>query len=108
MQAPLHGRPALFCPDVCFLMKRQQLHCNQPCAGKNFSYTERQQASNVFVALITSFATSLGGLLAYFNLTRKLLLKLAPGPGSGPSRETMEKGSWHFHLLGALALIRSG
>ncbi|KAK9801970.1 hypothetical protein WJX73_003727 [Symbiochloris irregularis] len=68
--------------------------------GKNLSYNESVQVPNLFAALILSALMSLGGLLAWFNLTRKLIFKLVPAPGTGVTREQMDKGYWELALVG--------
>lgn len=69
-------------------------------AGKDFSYSEYLQLPNLPAAILLSFFMTLGSLLAYVNVTRWLLRKLSPAQGTGPSRETMDKGSFQMDLVG--------
>ncbi|KAL3670787.1 hypothetical protein V7S43_003973 [Phytophthora oleae] len=60
--------------------------------GKRFVYCERFALGGVFTqALITAVSVVLTGML-YFKWTRKLIQKLAPAPGEGPSEELMVSG----------------
>ena len=68
---------------------------HKPFAGPRFSYEERQASSNPFFAFLGSLvfiiAAGLLPLAARFSFIRNLL----PQPGTGGSRESMEKGHWH-------------
>ncbi|KAG1699992.1 hypothetical protein DVH05_000456 [Phytophthora capsici] len=60
--------------------------------GRHFVYCERFAVGGLFTqALITVVSVVLMAML-YFKWTRKLIQKLAPAPGEGPSEELMASG----------------
>lgn len=73
--------------------------------GKNFRYDEAMLMGDgprgFARASMVSGGTGLMMRAAGFTPTRNLLGRLAPSPGEGPSRETMQKGSFVIELFAA-------
>jgi short subunit dehydrogenase-like uncharacterized protein len=68
--------------------------------GRSFVYTEAMESKKRIKALgITAGLGATMGLVKY-KLGRKLLARLGPSPGEGPSEETMNQGFTRVRYLG--------
>lgn len=79
------------------IVRRSHALLGQPF-GTDFSYRESMQVPNMVAAMLVSILLAITGVIAYFGPLRWLLLKLAPKPGTGPSRDSMEQGHWKFQV----------
>jgi len=64
----------------------------------NFSYNE-VMTHNPFVAVFISFALAAFGLIMIIPFTRNIVKRFLPGPGTGPSRKTIDSGSWKVEYV---------
>lgn len=66
----------------------------------NVTYLERTRAKTYARALLISGATAVAGALLVWGPTRKVLTKLLPKPGQGPSERLRREGFFKSELVG--------
>jgi short subunit dehydrogenase-like uncharacterized protein len=71
--------------------------------GPEFEYHERLQVDRQGKRLAATIASAVSGLFLVGTLSapgRRLISRLAPQPGEGPSEEAMDEGFFRAHLVG--------
>jgi len=68
--------------------------------GQNFIYNESVVVPNAILAVLTSLAFPVVGVLMYFRVTRFFIQLFLPKSGEGPSQSQRENGCFSFHING--------
>ena len=68
--------------------------------SNEFFYAETELQKSVIVALIMSILTSIFMIFIYFSFTRKLISKVIPQPGEGPSPAVRARSYFKVHFIG--------
>lgn len=68
--------------------------------GKDFVFSERMKVDNIVLAVVLSVFIPIIGLMMYFSVTRSILRRFLPSPGTGPSVEVQRNGFFKIKLWG--------